>query len=150
MVMAPSVCRSGLMPNRGGHGVTMSTGIITAIVIAAVLVVVLLVVFVAQRRRHVHDERLRAEASEHRRVAAVAQVEADRRTAEAEERAARAKRESLAAEQARLEASAAQENASSTWQRADELDPDVDTPNLDTTDVRGEADTAVEADRRSE
>jgi hypothetical protein len=123
----------------------MSTGTITAIVVVAALVLVLAVALAAARRRAVRDERLRTEADEHRRIATVAQVEADRRAAEAEERAARARREALAAEQARLEASQAREAAAATWARADELDPDVD---LDATEVRGDADTGADVDRR--
>jgi hypothetical protein len=125
----------------------MSTGTITAIVVVAVLVIVLLVFLATQRRRRVHDERLRHEAAEHRRVAAVAQVEADRRAAEAEEQAARARREALAAEQARLQASEAQATAASTWQRADELDPDLDADDARRGEVRGDVDTTADIDR---
>lgn len=121
----------------------MSTGTIIVIAIAAA-VVVLLAVAVARRRSGVRDERLRYEAEEHRRVGAVAQVEAERRAAEAEARAARARQEQLAAEQDRLEAEEARRRAEEAFHRADELDPDVD--GTADGEVRGDAETGVGPD----
>jgi FtsZ-interacting cell division protein ZipA len=103
----------------------MSTEATVALIVIGVAVLVLIAygVWYSSRRR---TERRRTEAAEHRDLAAVARVEADRRAAEAEERAARARREQLAAEQHRLEAQRAAQEVSDLERRADALDPDVD------------------------
>jgi hypothetical protein len=97
-------------------------------VIAAIVAVVIILValgYVMSRRRTQHRDELRGQASQHRDLADVAQIEADRRTAEADELAARARREELASRQARLAAEQTQTEVDGTRTRADELDPDV-------------------------
>ena len=103
----------------------MENETLIAIAIAAVVVIGLLVIAWSRRQEAVKDQH-REEAAEHRRLAAVTSLDADKRAAAAEERAARAKREELEAEEERIEAMRTQDEASALHRKADELDPDVD------------------------
>jgi len=93
--------------------------------VLAFLVVLVGALYVTRRRMAHHRDELRGQASQHRHLADVAQIEADRHSAEADELAARARREALASQQARLEALQTQTEVDGTRTRADELDPDV-------------------------
>ena len=99
-----------------------------ALIAVAVLVILVAGAYVLRRRKAHHRDELRSQASKHRDLADIAQIEADRRTATADELAARARREELASQQARLAAEQAQAEVDATRTRADELDPDVHVP----------------------
>ena len=72
------------------------------------------------------------EARDTRNLAQVSELEADTRAAESEERAA-AKREQLAAEQQQLAAAQHRSVAHDFPPRADEIDPDVEAPDVPST-----------------
>jgi len=93
--------------------------------VVAVLVILVALAYVLRRRNAHHRDELRGQATQHRDLADIAQIEADRRTAEADELAARARREELASQQARLAAEQTQADVVATRARADELDPDI-------------------------
>ena len=96
---------------------------IVALVLGALVVVALLLVL--SKRKAKSNEVRRGQAEEHRGIAQVAQLEADRKAAEAEERAARARKDHLAAEQQSLDAERARAEAAKLHEKADRLDPDV-------------------------
>jgi uncharacterized membrane protein YhiD involved in acid resistance len=121
----PASMHIGIRTDRAGHGRGMDTGAAIAIVVV-VLVVLVVLALVARARGRKRDEQHRAEAAEHRDLARVAQVEADRKAAEADERAARARKEQLAAETQRLEAERAAAEAVDLRDHADTIDPDVE------------------------
>ena len=87
---------------------------------------VAVLVIAGRRRSEARDERLRVEAQEHRDLAQVSDLEAQRQKAAAEEQAARAKQDAIEAEQARLDAERQAGEAAELRAKADHLDPDVD------------------------
>ena len=117
---------AGVEPTASGYSLSMNAGVIIAIVVTALLVVVGLVVL-GRRKGRARDEERRGQAAEHRNLAQVTQLEADRQAAEAEERAARAKGEQLASQQQGLEVERIRAQAKELESRADELDPTLAT-----------------------
>src|SRR5690606_35615629 len=101
----------GVARAAGGQRAGMETGIVIALVVLAVLVLAVVAVVALRRQREGRLEEARYQAEQHREVAAVSEMEAQRRAAEAEERVARARQQELRAEQARLDAEEARVEA---------------------------------------